>query len=732
MTRQQKILSFMQRPGYKPLKFDELAKALNIPKKDLHLLSGALDELLCNGIIVKNKRGRYDLSSNAGLITGRFRASSASGGFVVPDDGSEDIYICKDGCLGAMNGDTVMVRIRKKASQNRKREGEVKRIIKRFHETVIGSFYIDRLGRYMLLPNDPKLNISIYLSKEGCSTLSENDKIIAKITHWPKKNTSAKAQFIEFLGPADDPATDTTCILRQFGIPEEFSPATILQAESLDTEVLPKQLEGRKDFRGDNIITIDGEDAKDFDDAVCVKRLAGGGYRLFVHIADVSYYVGENTAIDMEAFERATSVYFPDRVVPMLPEKLSNGICSLNPNVDRLTLSVIIDIDRSGNVLDYEICEGVIRSVERMTYTDVTALLEQDVPHLKARYAHILQDIQAMSELASLLRKKRMARGAIDFDIPETKVVLDEQGHIKDVIRYTPGVSNRIIEEFMLICNEVVAKHAFLEGLPFIYRVHKPPDEAKISELIRFLYNIGIDFKPPKKITPMQMQTLLEKVKGSTLERVINTMALRSMPKARYAAQNLGHFGLSSGYYCHFTAPIRRYPDLVIHRIIKENLKKGFSEKRLKYLTIFAEEAAKHSSDMEIRAMEAEREAVKLKVCEFMRQFEGQEFDAVISSVTEFGLFVELDNTAEGLISLRDLQDDFYIYDKESYSIIGEHNKKRYSIGDAIRVRLVRSDPASRQIDFVPADQSITGSPELLVLSKSRSFSKADKRLKIS
>ncbi len=738
MTRKERLTAFMHTPDYKPLKFDELAIVLDVPKNELHLLAQLLDELVCAGEIAKNKKGRYGISTSAGLISGRFAAGRRGGGFVVPDDGSEDIFVGGGECMSAMNGDTVMVHVSKKAGAGKKREGEIQRIVKRAHQNVVGAFHAGKDGHFMLIADDPKLSESILLYKEGCAVLSEGDKILAKIVHYPKADAPAKAQFTEFLGPAGHAATDTTCIIRQFGIPEEFSAAAILQAEALDAEVLPNEIKGRRDFRGDNVITIDGEDAKDLDDAVFARRNPGGGYRLFVHIADVTHYVAENTAIDMEALERATSVYFPDRVVPMLPRQLSNGICSLNPHVDRLTLSVIMDIDTDGNVIDHEICEGVIRSAQRMTYTDVTALIERSDPQLAARYASILDDIVLMNELAALLRRRRTARGSIDFDFPEPKIILGEDGRVRDVMPYPIGVSNHMIEEFMLICNEVVAKHASEAALPFVYRVHEAPTGDKMSDLEKFLHNLDIPFPTAQGVTPMQMQNTLSKVKGTPIERVAGIVMLRAMMKAHYSPGNLGHFGLAADYYCHFTSPIRRYPDLAIHRVLKESLKKGFGTKRLAYLNAFVQTAAKHSSDMEIRATEAEREADKLKICEYMQQFTDHEFDAVIASVTEFGMFVGLPNTAEGLIALRHLDDDFYVYNKDSYTLTGERTKKRYALGDPIRVRLVRSDPALRQIDFVPADSQmdaaefarVSSSVKLFDASEGFSAGRQDKRKK--
>lgn len=704
MTRQEKLLKFMQHPGYKPLKFEELAAVLDVPKTDLHLLASLLEELQGQGLIIKNKKSRYSTAASAGLIIGRFCAGKRKGGFVVPDNESEDLFIGGERAGGAMHGDTVLIRILKKASDGKRREAEVVSVIQRAHEMLTGSFAKGKDGRFLLIPDDPKLTEPLFLSKEGCGALGEGDKIQAKIIRYPKGNSPAKACFSEFIGAAGDAKADITSIIRRFGIPEEFPQAAVEQAEATDTEVLPREIEGRRDFRGDLVITIDGEDAKDLDDAVCVTRRAGGGYRLCVHIADVTHYVRENTAIDLEAYQRATSVYFPDRVVPMLPKQLSNGICSLNPRVDRLTLSVVLDLDASGTVTDYEICEGVIRSVERMTYTDVTALLEGDDDKLRARYAPILSELCDMRELAELLRARRAERGAIDFNFPEPKIVLDEEGHVIDVVKYPTGISNQIVEEFMLICNETVARHACAQRLPFVYRVHETPNEEKVGNLARFLHNMDIPFQTTQEIQPQQIQAVLDTIRGTTAEKVISVVALRSMMKARYAPENLGHFGLAAQYYCHFTSPIRRYPDLTIHRILKESLKKGFSAKRRAYLDGFVARAAKQSSDMEVRSVDAERDADKLKICEYMQQFVGQEFDAVISSVTDFGIFVELDNTVEGLIGMRALDDDFYVFDKENYRITGERTGRQFTLGEPIRVQLVRSDPASRQIDFIPAE----------------------------
>lgn len=703
MTRQEKIMAFMRQTDYKPLMLDELASTLAVPHSDYHEFESMLNALVDQGQILKNKKGRYSTAEKIGLLTGQFIAGKNGCGFVRLDNKENDIFIYSDNTAYAMNGDTVLVRITKDAALGRQREGSVVRVLERVNKQIIGKV-VRRHTHFALLPIDRKIALEILLSRSSCEGIQNGDSVVAQIIRYPEEGRPAKAKVVEFIGAPNHPATDTSCIIRQFDIPHEFSPNSISQAEATEQEVLPAEIEGRRDFRGFNIFTIDGEDARDLDDAVHVEMLEDGTFRLGVHIADVSYYVGENTAIDLDAFERATSVYFPDRVVPMLPVELSNGICSLNPNVDRLAFSVIMDISPWGEVLHFELAKSVIRSCERMTYSDVSALIDGNTDELNERYSHILSDIANMSKLADTLRNRRSARGSIDFDFPETKVVIGENGKVVDIKPYEVGTANHVIEEFMLITNEVVARFAFENELPFVYRVHEPPSADRTLELAKFLHNFDIKLEHSDTISPAQMQAVLQKIADLPAKQIISSVMLRAMMKAQYDPKNLGHFGLAAEYYCHFTSPIRRYPDLVIHRILSEKLGGKLGKKRLSHLQDFTARAAKQSTDMEIRATEAERDADKLKICEYMQQFLGQEFDAVIASVVEFGMFVSLPNTAEGLISMRALTDDYYVFDKGQYQLVGERTGKIYALGDEIKVRLVSSSPQSRQIDFVPAD----------------------------
>ena len=502
------------------------------------------------------------------------------------------------------------------------------------------------------------------------------------------------------LGQKGDKGLDILTIIKKYGLPEEFPPKVQAFTAGIDEEIPLKEYKRRKDLRDVRMVTIDGEDAKDLDDAVSIERLDNGRYRLGVHIADVSHYVREKNPLDKEALKRGTSVYLIDRVIPMLPKKLSNGICSLNPKVDRLTLSCIMVIDGSGKVLDHEIVESVIRTNERMTYTDVTKILKDNDPELSKRYDYLLDDFKAMEELCNILYKKRTKRGAIDFEFEESKIILNEFGKPIDIKPYEREIANRIIEEFMLVCNETVAEHMFWSHLPFVYRIHEDPDEEKLEKFREFIYNLGYIVKWNGEVKPRNLQEILEKVRGKKEETVVSTLLLRSMMRAKYSPECVGHFGLAAKYYCHFTSPIRRYPDLQIHRIIKEFINGKIDDDRSKKLTALVDYAARQSSETENIATEAEREVDDLKKAEYMLDRIGEEFEGIVSSVTSFGMFVELPNTIEGLIHITALDDDYYIYDENHLCLMGERTKKIYRLGDFVKVRCSKVDIPNREIYF--------------------------------
>jgi ribonuclease R len=700
VTQKEKILAFMKEEAYKPLLMQELMTVLDVPKEDREQFISIMDELEADGKIIKTKKNRYGVPERMGLVVGRFQGNERGFGFVIPDDETiADIFIPMDDAQGAMHNDRVIARFTRAIIEGKRAEGQIIRILKRANSTIVGTFESSKYFGFVV-PDDKKISQDVFISKDDFNGAKTGQKVVVEVTQWPKGRRNPEGRVIEIIGHKDDPGTDILSIMKQYHLSEEFPESVIRQAENIPDTVDEREIQARRDLRHLDIVTIDGEDAKDLDDAVSIEKLDNGNYKLGVHIADVSHYVTENSPLDKEAFKRGTSVYLVDRVIPMLPKKLSNGICSLNPQIERLTLSVFMEINKSGKVVNYEIFNSVIKTKERMTYTNVTKILEDEDPELMERYKNLVDTFKLMKELALILRQKRIDRGSIDFDFPEAKVILDEKGRPIEVKKYEITISNKIIEEFMLVCNETVAEHIYWMNLPFVYRVHEEPDSEKIENFNTLIYNLGYHLKGVAKIHPKSLQQLLEKVKGKKEERIISTVMLRSLMKAKYSHENLGHFGLAAKYYCHFTSPIRRYPDLVIHRIIKESIGKGINEKRQQFLTQFVQDAAKQSSEREIAAQEAERETEDLKKVEFMQDKVGEIFEGIISSVTSFGMFVELENTIEGLVRVSSLEDDYYIYDDRHYSLIGENKKKIYKIGDEVTVKLVKCDVAARQIDF--------------------------------
>jgi len=703
--RKNKIVGFMKEEAYRPLKFEELAVVLDVPGEDRDQLADILNELEQDGVIFRTSKDRYGITGRMGLVAGRIQGNERGYGFLIPDDERmADVFIPADAMSGAMHNDRVMARVTTKGTHDRRPEGEVVRILKRAVTKVVGTF--EKSGYFgYVVPDDRRIPGDIFIPKDEINGAKPGFKVVAEVVRWPDKRRNAEGRIVEIIGDIHDTGTDILSIMKAYDLKETFPEAAVRQAEAIPDKVTDDMLKGRQDLRRLRMVTIDGEDAKDLDDAVSIERLPDGVYRLGVHIADVSYYVTEGSALDNEALARGTSVYLVDRVIPMLPARLSNGICSLNPHADRLAFTVMMDIDKHGKVMRHDIFESVINIDERMTYTDVYKLLETEDEELSARYANLLEDFRTMKELALILRKKRMTRGAIDFDFGEAKVILDEKGKPVEVKRYEITIANRVIEEFMLVCNETVAEHFHWAGMPFVYRIHEEPETEKIMAFAEFSKNLGYPLKGVNKIHPRALQDILERVKGSREQTIIGTVMLRSLQKARYSPESEGHFGLAAQFYCHFTSPIRRYPDLIIHRLMKEELKGNLSEEREQELIRKLPEIAKHCSDRERAADDAERETEELKKVEFMMEKVGETFDAVISNVTSFGMFVELDNTIEGLVKISNMDDDYYIYDEKHFCLVGEHTKKRYSIGDPVRVLLTRADLPSRQLDFVIVGQ---------------------------
>ncbi len=702
--RKERIVAFMREAAYKPLLIKELVMVLDVPKSDIELFNQTVEELEEEGRIFKTHGKRYGVPSRLNLVTGRIQGHERGYAFLVPDDEmTEDVFIPADSLNGAMHNDKVVARVNKKSASDKRMEGEIIRILKRANATLVGTFE-KSMNFGFVIPDNKRISGDIFIPKGEFNGAKKGQKVIVEIIKYPEARRNAEGKIVEIIGNINEPGTDILSIIKSYNLEEDFPDEVMNQAESIGDTVTEEMIQGRRDLRGLRMVTIDGEDAKDLDDAVSVQILENGNYRLGVHIADVTNYVTENSPLDIEALNRGTSVYLVDRVIPMLPRKLSNGICSLNPHVDRLSFSVTMDIDKNGKVYNHEIFESVINIDERMTYTNVYKILVDKDTDLMERYSHVVPDFLNMHELALILRKKRFNRGAIDFDFDEAKVILDEKGKPVEVKRYEITIANQIIEEFMLICNETVAEHFFWTNTPFVYRIHEDPDEEKIRSLNEFIYNLGYSIKGVNKIHPRALQDLLEKVKGSRHERIISTVMLRSLQKARYSDESVGHFGLAAKYYCHFTSPIRRYPDLIIHRIMKLYLKGGMTEQKINHLSSILPEIAKQCSERERMADEAERESEDLKKVEYMKAHEGEVFEGIIANVTSFGMFIELDNTIEGLVRMSSMEDDYYIYDESHFCLIGERTRKVYRIGDTVKVILAKADIASRKIEFILAD----------------------------
>ncbi|MFY9611960.1 MAG: ribonuclease R, partial [Tissierellaceae bacterium] len=595
-------------------------------------------------------------------------------------------------------GDRVVANILSKSWNGRRAEGEIIRILQRENQFIVGTFEESKNFGF-LIPDDQRIAYDIFIPKSSFNNAKNRQKVVVEITRWPELRRNPEGKVVEILGYLGEKGTDILSIIRQFKLPEEFPEQVQEEAASIGQEISEKDLEGRVDLRHLKTFTIDGADAKDLDDAVSIQVLENGNYSLGVHIADVSHYVKEGSYLDKEALNRGNSVYLIDRVVPMLPKELSNGICSLNPNEDRLTLSVIMEIDRDGNVVNHQIEEAVINSKARLIYDDVSDYLEKDDEEAKEKLKDLLIELDHMKDLAKTLYEKRDKRGSIDFDFPETYISLDENGYPVEIGKIERRIANRIIEEFMLVTNETVAEEYFWAEIPFLYRIHEEPAQEKLSDFAKFIHNFGYRLKG-KEIHPKELQMLTKEIKGKKEEIVISTLLLRSLKKAKYSSQPDVHFGLASRYYSHFTAPIRRYPDLVIHRIIKENLKGRLTPNRQEYLEGVLPDIADHTSMTERRAEEAEREVEDMKKAQYMSDKIGEKYEGIISSLTNFGIFVQLENTIEGLVHFRNMLDDYYNFDEDNYYIIGERTGRIYRLGDVVKVEVVGADPLRRNIDF--------------------------------
>lgn len=708
MDRKERIYKYMKSKTYIPLRLEELAAVLDVPKADMGAFTEILDALLAEGKISRTKRGRFEVSRKQGLVAGWLRCSGYGYfGFVTPDDPAEpDIYVHGDRLAGALDTDHVLVQIDGKDPRTGRREGQVVRILSRGSTQLTGVIEKEKGGIYLIKPDSLRVYAKILTPANEAQGARLGDRVLLEITGYPEEH-KLQGRVLKVLGDGASLKSNIDAALFTAGIQQEFPPEALEQAGNIPREISPADLNGRLDLRNQLIFTIDGDDARDFDDAVSLEILDNGNFSLGVHIADVSHYVTPGTPLDRAAFSRGTSVYLPGRVIPMLPETLSNGICSLNPHVDRLTLSVLMEIDQNGNTVSHALQKSVIRSAERMTYNDVAALLEGADERLNARYAALIPALRKMEALSAILSRRRIERGSINFDFPESKIIVNDAGEPVDIARAERKISHKIIEEFMLQANETIAEFAFWAELPFIYRVHAAPDTEKLRELNRFAAGFGLGIKgkydQDTPIHPKAIQQLLEAAAGMDEAHMISVYVLRSLMKAEYRPENIGHFGLSAKYYCHFTSPIRRYPDLAIHRILKDFLEHGNISGKYE---AFVQKAARHSSETERTAEETERDVCDLLKTVYMSQFIGQSFPGIISGITNFGIFVELENSVEGLVRLENIKGDFYVYDEEQRIIRGVRKGGGYRIGDSLEVTLVRTDVLSRSIDFILAQDA--------------------------
>ncbi|MCC3868963.1 ribonuclease R [Terrisporobacter mayombei] len=695
------LLGLINDNHYNPLKKEELALIFNIHSAEMPMFYNFLDELEEDGYIVRTKKGRVMSPNQMGLFVGKFVSHRKGFGFVESDEEyTQDLFIPKDDINGALHNDRVMAEVVTPATEDRRAEGKVIKIIKREVTRVVGLFQENKSFGFVV-PDDKKFNQDIFIPKRFFSGAKNDDKVVCEITIWPQENRKPEGKIIEVLGQKGERGVEIDSIIRAHGLPEEFPKKVIDEANHVAEQDLGDEIARRVDLRDLNIFTIDGEDAKDLDDAISIEILPNGNYKLGVHIADVTHYVKEKNKLDKEALKRATSVYLVDKVIPMLPKQLSNGVCSLNPFEDKLTLSCFMEIDSHGKVVNSEIAETVINSKARMTYTEVSDILEKDDEKLKKTFAAQVDDFIKAEKLARILMERRRIRGAIDFDFPEAKIILNGDGEVVDIKHYERRISNKMIEEFMLIANETVAEHFYWLQLPFVYRIHETPSAEKMEDLKKFIATFGYTIKGDlENVHPKEIQGIVEKIKGTKEEESISTIALRSMKQAKYSPQCIGHFGLAAKYYCHFTSPIRRYPDLQIHRIIKEQLNNKINNKRQEQLAHIVEYASTQSSERERAAELAERDVHDFYKACYMADKVGQEFDGVVSSVTSFGMFIELENTVEGLIRLANLRDDYYIYDQETYTIMGERTHKTFKIGDTVRIKVDNVNVDFREIDF--------------------------------
>jgi len=701
--RKDKILAFVKDDNFPPMKRKEMCIIMEVLPSDRAEFESIIDELINEGKIVETKKGKIMESGKLGLFTGEFIGHQKGFGFVRLDEGADsDIFIPASSVNGSMHKDKVLVRITSPAEMGRRAEGEVVKILEKSTGNIVGTYQQGK-GFGFVVCDDRKIE-DIFVPKEKSKGAVTGSKVVVKVTKVRENGRSPEGVITEIIGHIDDPGVDILSIIKQFDLPVEFPDDVYEQIENIGLDVKEEELQGREDFRNIVTVTIDGDDSKDFDDAVSLEIMPNGNYKLGVHIADVTHYVTEGSPLDEEALERGTSVYLVDRVIPMIPHKLSNGICSLNPDEDRLTLSCVMEINPNGDVVDHEICKSVIHSHCRMTYSKVNKVIEFQDAQQCEEYKDFVPMLMHMNELRIILNNKRRKRGSVNFDFPETKIVLDENGKVIDIKPYERNLATNLIEEFMLVCNETVAEDYYWQSAPFVYRNHESPDEEKIESLKLMIKSFGYYIKGQNEIHPKEIQQLIDRISGKPEEHVISRLVLRSMKQAKYQSENYGHFGLAAQYYCHFTSPIRRYPDLQIHRIIKECIDGGMKDERRKRYAKKLPAVANRCSIRERLADDAERETDKLKMVQYMSEHIGEEFEGIISGVTSWGIYVELPSTVEGMVSINNMDDDYYTYEEKKLLYYGERSGRVYKMGDIVNVQVIKTDVQLRTIDFVFVD----------------------------
>jgi ribonuclease R len=754
MPSPDQILTLFKERVDRPTTARELARLLRVPRDERVAFKRDLKRLVVSGQLTQIRGNRFALPRTDNLVAGRLQTNPGGFGFVVPEDAStglaptlrqaqgrpeqgrgasersesraRDIYIAAANLSEAMHGDRVLVRVERQTPRGL--EGRIVRIIERAHDTVVGRFETDAAGLAYVVPFDRRITADIHVPSGRGGAAEPNDMVVVQITRWPTATRGPVGRILEVLGNIDEPGVDTQIIIRKHNIPDAHSEDAVQEARRLSSSVKPSDIRGRTDFRPITTVTIDGEHARDFDDAITLERLPNGHYWLGVHIADVSHYVAEGSALDEDAYERGTSVYFTERAVHMFPSALATGLCSLNPHVDRLVQSCLMEVDRRGHVVRYELHDGVINSDARMTYTAVNALLTDRDPKAMAEYEELVPLFEQVRDLFEILNARRRRRGSIDFDLPETEVILSEYGEIEAIVPAERNIAHRLIEEFMLLANETVAGHLVEHGVASLHRVHEAPDVKKVAEFEAFIEPLGYGLGATgRSVTPKNFQKLIDRIRGTPEERPIAAVMLRTMQKARYDAASLGHFGLAAEHYTHFTSPIRRYPDLVVHRALRESRRGAMTDSRREELQDDLPEIAKHTSDMERRADDAERELLQWKKVRFMADKVGDEYDGYITGVAPFGLFIELiEHFVEGLVHISSMADDYYRYVEQQHVLLGENTKKVYRLGDKVRVQVVRVDMERRQVelglvdilDVVRRDEKRHGAPRSKVRPK--------------